>query len=217
MFPKETTFYDYDLLSQKMGRFTELFYRQNEKDDEFVYIRNHEENLRVFESGIEIATKKNFKERYDTSCIVWKFEKELHGHYSMQELCGIIPGGKIVDFLCNFVGNENCTLAMNNISIPFTELPFTFTEPFIRPAYQINDKIFHLERNVSFYAGIITNDEVRKKVQYEISYCWGHKNPSRYEILFSRGLYCTNINIDYAEKKLKEEQKKFIKSLTLKT
>lgn len=236
MFPKETTFYDYDLLLEKMSRFIELFPEKTNEKDDFVYIENHRENLRKFanileKDNIPLAGSDGFagsarhevnKEKYATSCIVWKFEKELYGHYSTQELYDMILRKKPIDFFCNFTGNENCTLTINDIPIPFSELPYTFERPFLIPAYQIDDKIFSLEGNISFYAGIITNQETRLKVMYEIPYRWGYLPSkdgiiSKYQIRYQGGIYIHNITPEYKEKKLKEEQKEFIKSLTLKT
>lgn len=143
IFPKETIFYDYDLFCENVEKFRELFITQEEEsEDDFMIVENTTTNIN------DLVHYFNLYKKDENSCIVWKFETELKGEYSFDDLRKIVPYKEWLTFVTNF----DSGIFMN--TIPLKDV-FNLHNPYIRTVYTSNQKYFRFDGKVSFTCGYI--------------------------------------------------------------
>lgn len=188
---KETVFYDYDLFSKNTEKFRELFMTQ--EDDDFVVV-SKDTNISIHHLAIQLGENKN-------NCIVWKFEAELKGEYSFNDLQKIVPNGDMLMFVTNF---DSGTF-MN--TIPLKGL-FGLHHPYVKSPYVSCTKHFYFDGKVSFLCGSM----------HEKAYDYGLNNKfyiraDKHIVALSNGLYGI-IDVD-KETYRRLKQKEFLESIKL--
>lgn len=137
--PYDTQFYSYDIFLKNAEKFKDVVYEET--------------------SFYQIAKELDAK-----GCLIWSFEKELNGSFSYKELCDIIPNGKWIDFLFDFVSCETEKEATFR-EIPLSNL-FTKWNPYlvVSVPYDRNNKDFYFNGRVKFWCGHFSNDKIRQNL-----------------------------------------------------
>lgn len=141
---EDALFYNYDIFLKSQDIFKPLI----EKADTF-------ENC-LFYVASQIKEYKG--------CLIWSFEKELHGDFNFTELKNMIPGSGFIDFLFDFETSPTDTAIFMN-TLPLKNL-FVKRHPYYACAavFDRDRTAFSFNGKISFWCGMIINNKFRAEI-----------------------------------------------------